>query len=317
MTSHGGLGPPPRMSLPHPLRLFAALPPGRPGDPGLYGPGSVAWRVHGEAVLMLGGPRALLMQLANPAVAAAVARHSDFPRDAYRRLARTTRAMLALSFGDLAQAQEAADAITAVHRGVRGRTASGRRYRALDPELLLWVHATLVDTALEVHRRLLRPLGWDLEERYYLETTMQAELLGIPARVVPADLSRFRAYVSRSVADLDVSDEARRLAPAILTPPLPLPFRPLGWSLSLVTEALLPPGLRTGYGIAWSLRHAAAADAFELGMRRVAPRIPSLFRRWPDAGLAQRRAGAAPRIEVPAQPGPTSRLSATRRKSRA
>lgn len=283
------------MSLPHPLRLLAVLPPGRPGDPGLYGPGSATWRVHGEAVLMLGGPRALLMQLANPPVAAAVARHSDFPHDAYRRLARTTRAMLALSFGDRAQARQAAEAITAVHRGVRGRSASGRRYGALDPRLLLWVHATLVDTALEVHRRLLGPLGWDLEERYYLETTGQAELLGIPARAIPSGLVQFRAYVSRTVAELEVSEDARRLAPAILSPPLPLPLRPLGWGQSLVTAALLPPALRSAYGIAWSRGRGAVADAFERGVREVAPRIPSLLRRWPDARLAQRRVAQASR----------------------
>jgi len=280
------------------LRRLAALPPGVPGDPGLYGPGSAAWLVNGEGVLTLGGPRALLMQLANPAVAAAVARHSDFPRGAYRRLAATTRAMLALSFGDQAQANEAASRITAIHRGVRGRGTSGRRYRATDPELLLWVHATLVDTALEVHRRFLRPLGWEQEERYYTETTRQARLLGIPARTLPADLREFHAYVSRTVAGLEVSEDARRLAPAILTPPMPLPLRPLAMAQAQITTALLPPSLRQAYGLSWNRGRAAWADVVELVSRTVGPLVPAPLRRWPDARLAHRRVDAEPRIEA-------------------
>src|SRR6266540_2303101 len=94
------------------------LPPGRPGDPGLYGPGSVTWRVNGEGVLMLGGPRALLMQIAHPSVAAGVARFSDFPADAFARLWRTLDAMLAVSFGDSEQATRAVEGVTAVHRRI-------------------------------------------------------------------------------------------------------------------------------------------------------------------------------------------------------
>src|SRR6266567_5879967 len=76
------------------------LPPGRPGDPGLFGPGTVAWRVNGEGVLLLGGPRALLMQIAHPSLAAGVAEFSGFPAEPYTRLWRTMDAMLRISFGD-------------------------------------------------------------------------------------------------------------------------------------------------------------------------------------------------------------------------
>src|SRR5213076_666668 len=103
---------------------------------------------NGEAALILAGPRALLMQIAHPLVAAGVAQHSGFPAGAYRRLARTMQAMLAISFGDSEQARRAAERVTSLHRTVSGRSAAGRGYSALDPELLAWVWATLVDSAL-------------------------------------------------------------------------------------------------------------------------------------------------------------------------
>src|SRR5436309_11738206 len=132
------------------FRGFPSSPdPGRPGDPGLFGPDSVAWRVNGETAMLLGGPRALLMQIAHPAVAAGVAEHSDFPHEPYRRLWRTIDSMLTISFGDAVQSRQAAERVTALHTRVKGPT-----YDALDPELLMWVHATLVDSALVVHERL-------------------------------------------------------------------------------------------------------------------------------------------------------------------
>jgi uncharacterized protein (DUF2236 family) len=110
--------------------------PGRRGDPGLFGPGSMVWRVNGETAMLLGSGRALLMQIAHPMVAAGVADHSDFEADAFDRLWRTLDAVLTVAFGDTEQALEAADRVRGIHGRVIGRRG-GRTYSALDHELLL------------------------------------------------------------------------------------------------------------------------------------------------------------------------------------
>ena len=177
------------------LRGFPRSPePGTPGDPGVFEPGSVAWRVNGERAMLVGGGRALLLQLAHPAVAAAVAAHSDFPAEPYTRLWRTLEAMLAVSFGDTAQSRAAAERVNAVHR-----TVSGPSYDATDPDLLLWVHATLVDSALVVYERFVGPLGADERDAYYADMRRQAALFEVPEAVLPRDLPSFDTSSRRSI----------------------------------------------------------------------------------------------------------------------
>src|SRR5205085_462622 len=149
---------------------------------GLFADDSITRRVNSEGVLGLGGGRALLMQLAHPAVAAGVADHSDFETDPFGRLRRTLEAETTLVFGTVEEAHATAARIRAVHERV-----TGPGYRAGDPDLLLWVHATLVDTALQLHSRFVRPLGRDEAEAYYQESTRLAELLGVPRDRQPDD----------------------------------------------------------------------------------------------------------------------------------
>ena len=138
-------------------RLGVPSPPtgGTPGDPGLFGPASTVWRLGRERVLLVGGPAALLMQLAHPLVAAAVARHSEFRHDPMRRLRGTLQAVLAITFGDRPQAEEAAAAVLAVHVRVRGTTTlrvgpypPGTRYEASDPVLLAWTTRDEMDASV-------------------------------------------------------------------------------------------------------------------------------------------------------------------------
>jgi uncharacterized protein (DUF2236 family) len=273
-------------------RILPGLAPGRPGDPGLFGPGSVAWRVNGEAALILAGPRALLMQIADPLVAAGVARHSGFPAGAYRRLASTMEAMLAISFGDSEQAREAADRVTAVHRAVSGRSASGAAYSALDPPLLAWVWATLVDSALVAYRRFVGRLADAEQEAYVLEMHRLAVAMRTPEEVLPPSLEAFRTMVGETAARLEVSEDARRLVPAILTPPMPLPLRPLAFAQRQVTVGLLPPALRAAYGLSWDPLREAGLGASALALRTALRLTPSALRRAPHARLAERRAAS-------------------------
>ncbi|MGH2764876.1 MAG: oxygenase MpaB family protein, partial [Actinomycetota bacterium] len=203
-------------------------------------------RVNRERILLVGGQRALVMQLAHPLVAAGVAQHSDFPARSLERLRRTLDLSLALIYGTPEEAEAAAAAIRAVHDRVSG-IAEGRSYRADDPGLLLWVNATLIDTTLLVYERFVRRLPEPVRRRYYRETVDSAELFGIPRRVVPADLDAFRSYMAGMLegSELRASPEGRRLVRHVLRPPLPLPLRLPTAAVRQITLALLPERLRS------------------------------------------------------------------------
>jgi len=161
----------------------------------LPGPGSISWRVNREAALLLGGGRALLMQVAHPQVAAGVAEHSDFEHDPLCRLNRTLELSLALTFGTPEEIRAAAERINRTHRRV-----TGTGYRALDPDLLLWVDATLIDSALLTYRTFVGPLDRSEAGRYYQEAKAIGALLGIPHRRYPESLADFEAYLAEMLA---------------------------------------------------------------------------------------------------------------------
>jgi len=249
-------------------------------DTGLFPADAIVRRVDAEGVLLLGGGRALLMQLAHPDVAAGVADHSDFSSDPFARLRRTLDATFTIVFGTVAQAEATAAALRSVHDRV-----VGPGYAANDPELLLWVHATLIDTALRIHNRFLRPLRPDEAERYYDESMTIAEVIGIPRSAQPPDLTAFRAYVRDMVGSLEVTDTARRLARDILHPrvPLGLALEPALVVGRQLTVGLLPAPLRAGYRLSWDRPRQAALVLAGVASRQVLPRVPAVLRRVPAA----------------------------------
>jgi uncharacterized protein (DUF2236 family) len=278
-----------------PVRMWLPGPgPGRRGDPGLFPPGTVARRVNAETALLLGGGRALLLQLAHPMVAAGVADHSDFRRDAFIRLANTLDLTLTVAFGDEHQRRAAVARVTDTHQRVTGER-NGRPYRALDPELLLWVHATLVDSALATYERFVGsicPVGRD---RYYEEMKGQAVAFGVPEDRVPGSFEDFREYVDGMVSTLQVTDEARELSRGVLEPPSPAPIRPLVDVMRFLTAGLLPERVRAGYHLAWDPRRERVLAALATAIRGgVVPLLPDAWRRWPHARDADRRLAVAP-----------------------
>ena len=149
----------------------------------------------------------MLLQVAHPLVAAGVVQHSDFRRDLWRRLIRTLGALYLITYGSKEEADRAGQAVQAVHEYVRGETLdrlgrfpAGTRYSASDPELQLWVHATLVESSLAAYQRFVRRLARDEQERYYREMSVVARLFGVPAEVLPRSLSEFREYFSAQIA---------------------------------------------------------------------------------------------------------------------
>jgi uncharacterized protein (DUF2236 family) len=238
-------------------------------------------RVHRERVLLVGGQRALVMQLAHPKVAAGVAQHSDFPARAMERLRRTLDLTLATVYGTEEEGRAAADAIRAVHDRVTG-TADGAYYRADDPHLLQWVNATLIDTTLLVYRLFVRRLTDREERRYYEESRGSAVLFGIPREVVPPDLDGFRAYVDSMLRgpELRASADGRRLVRDVLRPPLPLRWRLPTEGVRLITLALLPERVRELFDLrAGPLAHLALGGA-SIGSRLTLPLLPGRLREF-------------------------------------
>jgi uncharacterized protein (DUF2236 family) len=260
-----------------------------------------AWRIHREVVILAGWGRAILLQLAHPLVAQGVADHSGFAADRrgrVRRLERTLRAMLALTFGTAEESMETAAAINKIHDRVNGRLrkgagefAAGTGYSAHDPALLAWVHATLVDTFLLTYERFVAPLSPVERDRYCREAAGVAPLLGIPPAALPRSTGELTAYMERmfSSGEIVVTDTARSLAREVLSPGLPWPARPLLAVAWLTTVGLLPPPIRKAYGLEWSPRRDRVLRLLSVAVRRSLPLLPPLVRHWPTARRAARR----------------------------
>jgi uncharacterized protein (DUF2236 family) len=233
---------------------------------GYFAPESVIRRVGNSPLTpILGGGPAVLLQVAHPLVAAGVVEHSDYRRDLWRRLGHTLRALYLIAFGTKAEAERAGAVVQAVHARVQGTTEvqlgrfpAGTRYSASDPELQLWVHATLVEVSLGVYQRFVRPLSPEECERYYQEMALVARLFGVPAEVIPPSLADFRDYFAAEVRSdaLAVTEPARRVASVILEAPLPAPLRLLVPAHRLSTAGLLPPRIREEYGLRFGPLHS-------------------------------------------------------------
>jgi uncharacterized protein (DUF2236 family) len=274
-----------------------------------------------EMALFLGGPRALLLQIAHPAVATAVEEHSDFRSDPLGRLRRTLDSVFAIVFGDGAAAIAAAERIARRHKPVRGVITevsgspwSGKSYHALDPELLLWVHATLVDTSMRVFASVVRPFEPGEAARYYDESKQVAELLGIPRSVIPPTLRAFDDYFEGMVNGpvLQVGDAARAQSSDLAS------FNPSDSFTSIYGEAwgrrwsrqidrpalkrvfsraahvlgagMLPERLRLAFGYQWSRRDRASYEAL-ISLARVTYRaLPGRVRFVPGYRHALARA---------------------------
>ena len=270
------------------------------GIAGLYGPTSEAWRLNREAMLLLGaGPRALLLQLAHPLVAAGVADHSDFRSDPWRRLRATLRSYLAIVYGTTTTARAEIRRLNELHRVIEGRG-----YRARDPDLSLWVHATLVDTTIVAHDAWIEPLDRDRRARYYAETVPIGRAFGVPPSRLPPDLDAFESYVEEMLGPggpVRVSAVARELADAVLHPPLgpvipalaATPATLYAWTL-WPAIGLLPAGVRREYGLRWGHFEQAIAGWLVAGWRAWRPILPPSFRQMPQALAADRRIASAP-----------------------
>jgi uncharacterized protein (DUF2236 family) len=259
--------------------------------------GGMAWRIHRERVLLAGWGRAILLQIAHPKVARGVAEHSGFTTEPWgrlRRLHRTLAAMLALTFGSEEEAAASAARINAIHDRVHGRLeapATGASYSAHDPELLTWVHATLIESFLLAYRLFVGPVTSAEADRYCGEAAAIEPALGIPPGRLPRTERQLREYLDAMLAGgvIEVTDTARRLSREIIGPPAPALVRPALWLAALPAVGLLPPAIRAAYGLPWDGRRARALRLLAAATRRSLPLLPPALRYWAVARRAERR----------------------------
>jgi uncharacterized protein (DUF2236 family) len=257
------------------------------------GPGSITWKVNREVIMIAGWGRAILLQLAHPAVAAGVHDHSSFCGSllsSFRRLQSTVGAMLSLTFGDTEQMIAAAARINATHDRVRGRIreGTGAVYSAHDPDLQRWVHATLLESIPLTYELLVGPLTLRERDRYCSEAAIMEPLLGMPAGWLPRDSAQLDAYMRGMLAGgrIVVTDTSRALARAVLFPPRWYVAWPAFRAMQLVTIGSLPTSIRRAYGFEWRARDVRAFARWTALLRASLRLLPPLAREWP---LARRR----------------------------
>ena len=261
-----------------------------------FSPEMTIWRIDREMALLLGGGRALLMQLAHPKVAAGVADYSHFREDPLARLYRTMNTMWSIVFDQESEARASLGRVTDIHRRVQGLIQAGEPlppgtpYDALDPALLLWVHATLVDSALLTYDLFVEPLSSEEKVQYYDETKKLAYLFGLPKATVPASLDAFNTYMQHMLTGrtICVGATARSLAQEILHP-RPWLLKIGGPLFSLITVGLLPAPLREGYSLRWGDRKERLFRIVAKSIRRFLPLVPRALRIVPHARAAEKR----------------------------
>lgn len=279
-------------------RFFPPAPAaGRAGDPGLFGPGSAAWRVGRERLLLAGGPAALLLQVAHPLVAQGVADHSDFTGDPLRRLHGTLDAVLTVTFGDTEQVRDAARRVAARHRPVAGELPeaaatlpAGTPYRASDGDLALWVLTTLVWSAVAATEAFARRLTAAEKDAYLRDMTVFGRYFGVPAGATPSSFAALEAYVDDQVRGvLAVGPRGRAIAGQVLAPDPPLLPRPLRSVPALLAAGLLPAPVREAYGLPWRRRERTAFALLRAAVRAALPLLPPVARFWPHHRVASER----------------------------
>ena len=290
-------------------------------DPGLFGPDSVTWRLAREPFLLVGGGRALLMQVAHPLVAQGVVDHSGYQTDPFGRLTRTVRWLVAVTFGTNAEARAASRHVQRVHREVKGTLAARNAapelpaatpYQASDPELSQWVLATIVGSMLATYTAMVGALPPDDADRFVHEWRAVAPLVGVPMERTWRTAGALREYVDETVARLTPVPASREAARVVLRPPLPTrTLRPATAAVAFLTAGLLPPKLRSAYGLRWTPAHTATHNATCSTMRQVHRVLPRRLRvsSLHDAALARSQGrGLTPRPPEP----PTHRRTAHR-----
>lgn len=254
-------------------------------DPGLFGPSSVTWQVHGDPMMWVAGVRALYLQALHPRAVRGVMQNSDFRKDAWGRLRRTAHFVGTTTYGTTAAAEKAGARVRKIHTMLSATDPdTGERYGVDEPELLLWVHCAEIDSYLHVLRRSGVRLSDAAADRYVAEHRESARLVGLDPRSVPGSTADLAAYFDQVRPQLAAGPEARAVDDFLRRPPTPrllVPARALLWRrVAGLAYASLPPHAHALYG-------------------RPAPPPSTVTRRLVTTGTLLRRVPARVRWQLP------------------
>lgn len=258
-------------------------------QPGVFDDDAIIRRLYREQVMVLAGPRALLMQAAHPVAFAGFYAQTAAMDEPYERLHRTAMIVDLVVYGERGEAERATRRVRSMHGKVRGKLAesagrfpAGTPYAADDPELLLWILATLVDSGITVYERYVRGLSLAEREALWQDYRVFGRMFGVPDDAMPETYAGFERYMRRMLDgdDLHIGDEARDLAKQIvMRPPVRLAARPLLELANFVTVGLLPPRIRRMYGFSWDpARGLALRSHTEYARRVLVPLLPGRLR---------------------------------------
>ena len=250
-------------------------------DLGYFGPDSVSWQVHREVTVLFGGARAVLMQAAHPLVIAGARETGFYERNPWRRLQRTLMLTYTITFGSKAEADAAAERINDVHARVKGiDPVTGSPYDGLDPDLLLYVHACLVESALLFEALTVGRLDQRGRQRFHEEQMLAAEMVRIPRERIPPTVPELRARL-RDVYRSGImrsTDAALRVAALFHDPPRGAQWRTILKGVSRLAFGTLPPELRRVYGVEVGPARRRAMQATFAATRLLRPLLPPRYR---------------------------------------
>lgn len=268
-------------------------------DLGLFGPGSVTWKVHAEPVLMVAGLRALLLQSLHPRTLAGVVQNSDFRSRPWHRLEATVRYVVTVNYGTTAEAEEAGRRVRHIHSKLRATDPqTGESFRLDEPDLLRWVHVVEVESFLTVARRAGLALTDDEADGYYREQLRAAELVGLDPATVPASRAEVAAYYEAMQPELVTSRDTVESMLFLAAPPLPFklgwtPVRPAYSGVAAMAMGLLPAWARQRYGLPGIAAADPAASLAARLLRAGLRPIPRRFLEGPIYKAAMARAREA------------------------
>jgi uncharacterized protein (DUF2236 family) len=279
----------------------AAGPHDEPSDAGLFGPDSVTWRIHGDPSMLLGGFRALMLQAVHPLVMAGFNDNSFFRGDPWGRLQRTGQWVATVTYGTTEEATAAGAMLRGLHASLRPgiEPESGRPYRVDDPELLLWVHCTEVESFLSTYRRSGGYLASGEGDRYVAEMRASGMLVGLERADLPATEQDIQDYYQEVRPQLRVTTVARHNVLWGFAPPMPrwvalgTPARPAWAAMVAVAAGMLPPWARRLYRLPGLPSTDLAASLAGRAIRSTALALPDSLSQSPANRSARARMAAA------------------------
>jgi uncharacterized protein (DUF2236 family) len=281
-------------------------------DLGLFGPGSVTWKVHKEPILTLGGLRSLYLQALHPRAVAGIAQNSGYKSDPWGRFMRTSEYIGTVLYGTTAEVELAASRLRRMHsRMTAVDPRTGETFRIDEPDLLRWVHVTEVESFLTTARRAGLTLTDEEVDTYYTEQLRGAELVGLDPATVPATAAEIAAYYEKMQPELGITKDGAETALFLTVPPIPanwgnrafrlgLTLGPTRWAyfgISGTALALLPPWARKMYGgLGWPTTDLTAdlsVRGLRLLLKALIVAVPKEYQSPPHRKAAMERAGLA------------------------